>query len=286
MSSLNQLPSLQTTITAYGLAPRKALGQHFLLDQSTTDQIAKLAGDLTQHHVIEIGPGPGGLTRALINANAKHVTAVEMDSRCISALNDIQRIMPDRFTIIEADGLKIKLLEHTKAPRKIIANLPYNVGTPMLINWLHDIYHHREDSYDSMTLMFQKEVAERIVAQPGSKNFGRLSVISQWLCETDYAMELPPEAFSPPPKVHSAVVTLIPRKKPLIDVSIKSIEHIMAKAFGQRRKMLRGALKGLSIAPEILLEAAAIDGTKRAEQLELMDLCRLAQCYEQLMKKA
>jgi 16S rRNA (adenine1518-N6/adenine1519-N6)-dimethyltransferase len=282
MTDISSLPSLKALITAYGLSARKNLGQHFLLDEGITDQVAFFAGDLKGFHVAEIGPGPGGLTRSLIRAQPETLTVLEMDERCIAALAPIKQLLGARLTIIEGDALKVDLQQALPAPRKIVANLPYNAGTPMLINWLEDIYKHGAGAYASLTLMFQKEVAERITARHGNKDYGRLSVLAQWLCECRYDMELPPEAFSPPPKVSSAVITLIPRPQPLVDVKLETLEMVMAKAFGQRRKMLRSALKGLHIPADQLLEAAGIEPTLRAEQVDIHTLCRLAKTYQDL----
>ena len=276
---ISSLPSLKAIIAAFGLSAKKNLGQHFLLDEGITDQVAFYAGDLTGYHVAEIGPGPGGLTRSLIRAQPASLTVVEMDERCIAALAPVKQLLGDRLTIIQGDALKVDL-QTIPAPRKIVANLPYNAGTPMLINWLEDIYNHGAGAYASLTLMFQKEVAERITASHGNKDYGRLSILAQWLCECRYDMELPPEAFSPPPKVSSAVITLIPRPKPLVDVKLETLELLTAKAFGQRRKMLRSCLKGLDVPVEVLLETAGIDPTRRAEQLELSQLCHLALTYQ------
>lgn len=276
------LPSLKATIQAYGLAAKKSLGQHFLLDESIMRQIVAYAGELSGVHAIEIGPGPGGLTRALLERNPASLTAVEMDSRCVAALNTQ---LGNHIRLIEADAMRIDLPALVPAPRKIIANLPYNVGTPLLIRWLHELHRLGAPTYASLTLMFQKEVAERIVAAPGGKDYGRLSVLAQWLCECRYDMELPPHAFSPPPKVDSAVVTLIPRTQPIVEVSLETLELVVGKAFGQRRKMLRGALKGLAVEPELLLSEAGIDGTARAEQLDVATLCNLARVYEKQIKR-
>jgi 16S rRNA (adenine1518-N6/adenine1519-N6)-dimethyltransferase len=284
MNDFSRLPSLPAVIASYGLSARKALGQHFLLDEGITQEIARYAGDLTQSHVIEIGPGPGGLTRSLLKAGAKTLLAIEMDERCIAALATLKAAAGDRLEILQGDALAIDLVARVPFPRRIVANLPYNAGTQMLINWLGAIHAHGPDAFSSMTLMFQKEVAERIVAQPGSKDFGRLSVLAQWLCECRYDMELPPEAFSPPPKVSSAVVTLTPRPRPLVDVPKEALEKVVAKAFGQRRKMLRSALKGLEVPPGALLDAAGVDGSLRAEQLDVVTLCNLAVKFEVLRR--
>lgn len=277
---LDSLPPLKDVIAQHGLLARKSLGQHFLLDPRITDRVAAYAGDISAHHVIEIGPGPGGLTRSLLKAGAKQVFALEKDERCVAVLEQIQAASGGRLSVIMGDALEVDVLASIPAPRKIVANLPYNVGTLLLTGWLELIAQHGPSAIDSMTLMFQKEVAERITAAPGCKDYGRLSVFAQWLCEVRYDYELPPGAFVPPPKVSSAVVTLTPRKQ-RIEVSPKALEQVVAKAFGQRRKMLRVALKGLAVPAETLLANAAIDGTLRAEQLTVADFCRLANALAQ-----
>jgi 16S rRNA (adenine1518-N6/adenine1519-N6)-dimethyltransferase len=310
MNDLSTLPSLQRTIDMHGLSTRKSLGQHFLLDSAITGTIVQYAGDVQECSVIEVGPGPGGLTRSLLKAGVQKLYVVEKDDRCIAIMQELQNATGDRLHIIHGDALEVDM-QTIPAPRKIVANLPYNVGTAMLIRWLGDIHAspspldgesrgegvsvtnstnktlshpnpppHGGRGYESLTLMFQKDVALRIVASPGSKDYGRLSVISQWLCECRYDMELPPEAFTPPPKVSSAVVTLIPRAKPLVDVDKAVLELVVAKAFGQRRKMLRSALKGLDVNAEALLGKAGIDGSLRAEQLDVATLCHLALTYQ------
>ncbi|NCY26889.1 MAG: 16S rRNA (adenine(1518)-N(6)/adenine(1519)-N(6))-dimethyltransferase RsmA, partial [Alphaproteobacteria bacterium] len=273
---LENLPSLKATINAYGLAARKNLGQHFLLDEGLCSRIAAFAGPMAGVHAVEIGPGPGGLTRALCRAHPESLTVIEMDERCVAALDLLKGPMGGRLHVIQGDALKVSLPETVLFPRKIVANLPYNVGTLMLVNWLHDIARLGPAAYQSLTLMFQKEVAERIVAEHGNKDYGRLSVLAQFLCECRWDLDLPPGAFSPPPKVASAVVTLTPRQKPLAEVSVENLELVVGKAFGQRRKMLRGALKGLAVEPELLLSQAGIEGTARAEQLDVPTLCHLA----------
>ena len=285
LMDLNSLPSLQNTIATFQLSTRKSLGQHFLLDETITNAIATTAGDMHGHHVIEIGPGPGGLTRSLLKAGAKKLYVVEKDDRCIAIMEQLQKVSDNKLMILHADALEIDLLSATPAPRKIVANLPYNAGTAMLLNWLDAVYAHGPDAFSSLTLMFQKEVADRITANHGSKDYGRLSVLCQWLCECRYDFELPPEAFSPPPKVTSAVVTLVPRKLPLVDVKKEHLEVVIAAAFGQRRKMLRQALKGLKIPAEPLLEKAGIAATLRAEQVDILTLCKLAKTYENLTVK-
>lgn len=281
---LSALPPLKAVIDAHGLLARKSLGQHFLLDARITARIAAHAGDVTQCSVIEIGPGPGGLTRALLAAGAKKLYVIEMDERCLPILHQLQGLAEGRMEIISGDALKVSLLD-IPGPRKIVANLPYNAGTAMLLQWLEDIYNEGRGAYQSLTLMFQKEVAERIVAAPGGKDYGRLSVFSQWLCDCRLDMELPPGAFVPPPKVSSCVITLTPREAPLVDVSKDALETVLAKAFGQRRKMLRQSLKGLAVPAEILLEKAGVDGTLRPEQLDVVTLCRLAVILDEARKE-
>lgn len=279
-----KLPPLKDVIAKHGLFTRKSLGQHFLLDGSITDKIALYAGDLKNHNVIEVGSGPGGLTRSLLEAGAKSLTVVEKDDRCIAIMEELAAAWDDgRLKIIHGDALKVNLLDCVAAPRKIVANLPYNVGTVMLLHWLEDISVHGAEAYSSLTLMFQEEVAQRIIAAPDTSEYGRLSVVSQFLCECRYDFQLPPEAFSPPPKVHSAVITLTPRPEPLFPVSKKSLEKVVAAAFGQRRKMLRSALKQLGVPVEALLERAGIDGTLRAEVLDVATFCRLTQAYEEMI---
>lgn len=277
------LPPLKEVIAKHGLFTRKSLGQHFLLDGSITDKIALYAGDLRESNVIEVGPGPGGLTRSLLSAGAKSLTVVEKDDRCIAIMEELAESWNDgRLKILHGDALKVNLLESVDSPRKIVANLPYNVGTVLLLHWLDDIAASGAGTYESLTLMFQEEVAQRIIAAPDTSEYGRLSVICQFLCECRYDFQLPPEAFSPPPKVHSAVITLTPRAKPLFPVSKAVLEKVVAAAFGQRRKMLRSALKQLGVPVEELLERAGIDGTLRAEVLDVATFCRLAQAYEDM----
>jgi len=267
MSILAELPTLKHTIDAHGLSTRKALGQHFLLDANIIRRIASYAGDMNGVTAIEVGPGPGGLTRALLESDAKQVVVIEKDERCLPILAQLKFIVGDRLIVARDDALKHSLLQYP-APRKIVSNLPYNVGTELLIHWLEEIAVD-SNAYESMTLMFQKEVAERITAAHGSKEYGRLSVFAQWLCDMRYDMELPPGAFSPPPKVSSAVITLTPRKTPLFPGKKETLEKLLAKAFNQRRKMLRSALKGLTENIEDVLNEAGIDPTLRAEQVSV-----------------
>lgn len=277
------LPPLKEVIQRHELGARKALGQHFLLDSGITEKIVLYAGDVKNYNIIEIGPGPGGLTRSLLNAGAKTVTVVEKDWRCISIMEELANTWNDgRLKILNADALKVDLIKEVKEPRKIIANLPYNVGTLMLLNWLDEIAMYGVGAYSSLTLMFQDEVARRIIAIPDTDDYGRLSVMSQFLCDCRYDFQLPPGAFSPPPKVYSAVVTLTPREKSLFPVSKLALEKVVAAAFGNRRKMLRGALKSLGINTEEWLEKSAIDGTRRAETLSIEEFCKLTATYQLL----
>ena len=259
----------------HGIRADKRFGQHFLLDGNITDKIVRLAGKLQGIHVIEIGPGPGGLTRSLLNSDAASVTAVEKDSRLLPLLQELAAHSPIPLTLIEADALKLSLPQAVTTPRAIIANLPYNVGTAMLIHWLQEIAVDT-GSYQSLTLMFQKEVVDRITAVPGGKNYGRLSVLSQWLCEVHSLFTLPPQAFTPPPKVDSAVVQLIPRQKRAV-CDLEKLERVTAAAFGQRRKMLRASLKSLHPQAEDWLKQCGIEPTRRAETLTLQEFITFAE---------
>ena len=270
------LPPLRQVIDHHGLLARKSLGQHFLLDCNITDKIVRHAGDLSGVNLLEIGPGPGGLTRSLLSQTHSSVYAVEKDNRCITALDELGSHYPGRLTIIAKDALNFSPLTEIPAPRAIIANLPYNVGTQLLINWLGDIAREGAASYRSMTLMFQKEVAERLYAPPGGKEYGRLSVYAQWLCDVRPCFNLPASAFTPPPKVESSVVQLIPLEKPRFEANGKTLQSLLSAAFGQRRKMLRAALRTLTAKPETALHAAGIDPTRRAETLSVEEFCCLA----------
>ena len=264
------LPTLSETVHRHGLAARKSLGQHFLLDETLCGRIARLAGDLTGRQVLEVGPGPGGLTRALLAAGAEHVHAVELDERAVAALAELAAAHPGRLTVTEADALRIDPVAMMPAPRRIVANLPYNVGSPLLIGWLA-----QAAAYESMTLMFQQEVAERIVAAPDTDGYGRLAVAAQWRCTAHMVLRLPPGAFSPPPKVWSSIVHLVPHAEQPDPALAKAMERVTAAAFGQRRKMLRGSLKSLGGAEE-LLATAAIEPTRRAETLSVQEFETLA----------
>ena len=269
------LPPLRDVIPAHGLGADKRLGQHFLFDLNLTAKIARAAGDLSGVTAIEIGPGPGGLTRALMDTNARRVIAIERDPRCVAALQPLVEADPGRLAVVEADALTLNLAELTPPPRALIANLPYNVATPLLIGWLE----HAAD-FAHMTLMFQREVALRLVASPRTKAYGRLSVMTQWRTQATLLFDIPARAFTPPPKIVSSVVHLIPRAPDGVEPSFRSMETVVAAAFGQRRKMLRAALKGLVSDPLPLLQAAEIDETARAEELDVAAFRRLARAWE------
>lgn len=275
--ALAQLPPLREVIARHELGARKSLGQHFLLDLNLTGRIARTAGELAAGTTIEIGPGPGGLTRALLLAGAQRVVAIEKDARCLAALAEIAAAAPGRLEVIEADALTVDLRAIGPAPRRIVANLPYNVGSALLISWL-GIVAEDAQALSGLTLMFQKEVADRLVAVPRTKAYGRLSVMTQWLCQAQVLFELPPRAFTPPPKVHSSVVALVPRPQPLAPASFPAMEKVLAAAFGQRRKMLRQSLKSLGAAGP-LIEAAGVPETARAEELSVADFAALARAY-------
>ena len=274
MSAIDSLPPLREVIAAHGLSARKSLGQNFLLDLNLTAKIARQAGDLTQTDVLEIGPGPGGLTRGLLASGARKVLAVEKDARCIPALEEIAAAYPGKLEIVEGDALEVDPLRHLTPPIRIVANLPYNVGTELLVRWLTPPKW--PPFWHSLTLMFQREVAERIVAQPGSKAYGRLAVLAQWRSEARIVMSLPPGAFTPPPKVSSAVVHLTALPAPRYPADPAVLSRVVAAAFNQRRKMLRAALKGLAPDIEDTLKAAGLNPTDRAEQVPLEGFCALA----------
>jgi 16S rRNA (adenine1518-N6/adenine1519-N6)-dimethyltransferase len=258
-------------IARHGLGARKALGQNFLLDLNLTGRIARAAAPLDGVDVCEIGPGPGGLTRALIAAGARRVVAIERDERCVAALAELAAAYPGRLEIVAGDALELDPAVLTAAPRKIVANLPYNIATLLLLRWLPEIR-----AYESLTLMFQREVALRLVATPRSKDYGRLSVLTQWLAEPRLLFDIPARAFVPPPKVTSTVVQLLPRPQPLAPCRREDLERVTASAFGQRRKMLRQSLKSLGGDPGALLDAAGIPPTARAEEIDVGGFCALA----------
>lgn len=278
MSGIDGLPPLREVIETHDLSARKSLGQNFLLDLNLTAKIARQAGDLSGFDVIEVGPGPGGLTRGLLAEGARKILAIEKDTRCLPALAEISDHYPNRLHVISGDALEVDPLEHLTPPIAIAANLPYNVGTELLVRWLTP--KEWPPFWTSLTLMFQREVAERIVATPGSKAYGRLAVLSQWRADARIVMSLPPGAFTPPPKVNSAVVHLRALEKPRFDAQAKVLERVVAAAFNQRRKMLRSALKGLAPDIEDRLLAAGIQPTERAEQVPLEGFCALARQFE------
>jgi 16S rRNA (adenine1518-N6/adenine1519-N6)-dimethyltransferase len=271
------LPPLRQVIEEHGLAAKKSLGQNFLFDLNLTRRIARAAGALENATVVEIGPGPGGLTRALLFEGAKKVIAVERDARAIPALKQIAAHYPDRLQIVEADALEVDWASLVSGPTQIVANLPYNIGTPLLLGWLTQ--EHWPPFYQSLTLMFQKEVAQRIAASPGTSQYGRLSVISQWRCHCKKLFDVNRSAFTPPPKITSSIVQLVP-KTPAINCKVNALECVTASAFGQRRKMLRSSLGTVFEHPEDALEKVSITPTKRAEELSVEDFARLAQLLD------
>ncbi|AYM56827.1 16S rRNA (adenine(1518)-N(6)/adenine(1519)-N(6))-dimethyltransferase RsmA [Agrobacterium fabrum] len=275
MAAIDGLPPLRDVIQRHGLDAKKSLGQNFLFDLNLTQKIARTAGPLDGVTVIEVGPGPGGLTRAILSLGAKKVIAVERDSRCLPVLAEIEAHCPGRLEVIEGDALKtdFEALVPAGEPVRIIANLPYNVGTQLLVNWL--LPREWPPFWLSMTLMFQKEVGQRIVAEEGDNHYGRLGVLAGWRTVSEMAFDVPPQAFSPPPKVTSTVVHLLPKDKPL-PCDVAKLERVTEAAFGQRRKMLRQSVK--SLGGETLLEKAGIDPTRRAETLSVEEFVTLANC--------
>lgn len=271
MDAVAALPPLRETIARHGLDARKRLGQHFLLDLNLTRRIARAVGGIDQGTVIEVGPGPGGLTRALLLEGARKVVAVEVDERAIAALEELKHASAGRLSVVSADALTIDPASLGPAPRRIVANLPYNISTALLIRWLH-----AADAIDDMVLMFQKEVVDRLCAHPRSKDYGRLSVLAQHVCEVRALFEIAPSAFVPPPRVTSAVARLTPRPAPDRLRDLAPLERVTAAAFGQRRKMLRGSLAGLFSDPTAVLERLGLSPTARAEELAVGDFVRLA----------
>ncbi|MEL6572667.1 MAG: 16S rRNA (adenine(1518)-N(6)/adenine(1519)-N(6))-dimethyltransferase RsmA [Pseudomonadota bacterium] len=274
MSGIDDLPPLREVIATHGIAAKKALGQNFLLDLNLTAKIARMAGDVSQADVLEVGPGPGGLTRGLLAEGARKVLAIEKDPRCMAALAEISAAYPGQLEVINGDALEIDPLTHLTAPIKVAANLPYNVGTELLVRWLTP--KDWPPFWASLTLMFQREVAQRIVAAPGSKAYGRLAILSQWRADPKIVLDLPPEAFSPPPKVNSAVVHITALDAPRFPADPAVLNRVVAAGFNQRRKMLRAALKPLGPDMEDHLRAAGIAPTERAEQVSLEAFCALA----------
>jgi 16S rRNA (adenine1518-N6/adenine1519-N6)-dimethyltransferase len=270
------LPPLREVIARHRIVADKRLGQNFLLDLNLTRRIAGAAGSLADHTVVEIGPGPGGLTRALLAAGAGRVVAIERDPRCLAALGELAAVYPGRLELIGGDAVEYDPVSLSSAPRKIVANLPYNIATRLLLGWLARI-----GEYQGLTLMFQREVAERLVSGPGSKSYGRLSVLLQWVADAQIVFDVPARAFVPPPNVTSSVVNIVPRIEPLAPAEKSALERVTAAAFGQRRKMLRASLKSLGIAVEPLLARAGAAPTARAEELSVAEFCALARALEE-----
>ena len=271
---IDDLPPLRDIIATHGLDAKKSLGQNFLLDLNLTSKIARLAGDISGHDVLEVGPGPGGLTRGLLAAGARRVVALEKDPRCMPALAQISAAYPGRLDVFNADALEFDMRGQLTGPVRVVANLPYNVGTELLVRWLTP--KDWPPFWSSLTLMFQKEVAERIIAKPGTKAYGRLGILAQWKSNPSVVMELPPEAFTPPPKVHSAVVHLEALAEPRFPAPAGLLSSTVAMAFNQRRKMLRSSLKSAAPDIETALRDAGLEPTARAEEISLEGFCALA----------
>ena len=274
MAMIDGLPPLREVIRAHDLVAKRQLGQNFLLDLNLTAKIARLAGDLTACDVLEIGPGPGGLTRGLLVEGARRVLAIEKDPRCIAALDEIAAIYPGRLSILNADALQVDVGQHLTSPVRVVANLPYNIGTELLIRWLTPQVW--PPFWQSLTLMCQKEVAERIVAKPRTEHYGRLALLAQWRTDPKIVMTLPPEAFTPAPKVHSAVVHLTRLDQPRYPADEAMLARVTTMAFGQRRKMLRSSLKGMGPDIEAKLVSVGIEPTARAEEIDLARFCALS----------
>ena len=265
------LPPLRDVINRFGLDARKKLGQHFLLDLNLTTRIATTAGDLTSYTIIEVGPGPGGLTRALLESGAKKIIAIEYDSRCVEAIKDLAKHYEGQLTVIKGNALQMKWDEICRGPKKLVSNLPYNISTPLLVNWLKNI-----KQFHSLTLTFQKEVANRIMASPGNKTYGRLSVLTQWQCHVNQEFTISRTAFTPSPKVDSTVITLTPRNNSKAVADWQHFEKVTSKAFGQRRKMLRTSLKSFNLN----FDSLGIDPTARAENLDIEQFCTIARAIK------
>jgi 16S rRNA (adenine1518-N6/adenine1519-N6)-dimethyltransferase len=278
VGTIDGLPPLREVIRAHDLVAKRQLGQNFLLDLNLTAKIARSAGDLSGCDVLEVGPGPGGLTRGLLAEGARRVLAVEKDARCLPALAEIAAAYPGRLEVVVGDALEVDLRARLIPPVKIVANLPYNVGTELLIRWLSPPVW--PPVWSSLTLMFQKEVAERIVAKPRTDHYGRLALLTQWRCAVGIVMTLPPEAFTPAPKVHSAVVQLTALPEPRFPCDFGVLQRITAMAFNQRRKMLRSSLKALHPEVEALLDSVGIPPTARAEEIGLEQFCALARAVQ------
>lgn len=278
MPAIDALPPLREVIARHGLSARKSLGQNFLLDLNLTARIARQAGDLAASDVLEIGPGPGGLTRGLLAEGARRVLAVEKDARCLPALHEIAAAYPGRLDVLHADALGLDAAARLDPPIRVVANLPYNVGTELFTRWLDPPAW--PPFWTSLTLMFQREVAERITAAPGTRSYGRLSVLAQWRSDARIVMDLPPGAFTPPPRVRSAVIHVTTRAAPRHEARARTLFGLTAAAFNQRRKMLRSSLKRLAPDIEDRLAAAGIAPTERAERLSLEEFCALARALD------
>lgn len=274
MFDADKLPPLREIVGRFDIAAQKSLGQHFLFDLNLTRRVVSMAGDLSGINVIEVGAGPGGLTRALLESNAQHIYAVERDPRAVAALRELAQLAENRLTVLDADALKLDITEVVPGPRQVISNLPYNIGTQLLINWLM-----QADAFLAFTLMFQKEVAERIVAGPSTKAYGRLSVLSQWLTEPRMMFDIPASAFVPPPNVTSSVIRMTVRSTPLAEAQREKLEIVTRAAFGQRRKMLRRSLSAIGGAE--LLKAADVPEEARAEELTVEQFCRISRLLDQ-----
>ena len=279
-SAEDVLPPLREVIARYDLGAKKSLGQNFLFDLNLTRRIARSSAPLEGFTIVEIGPGPGGLTRALLMEGATHVLAVERDARTLPALAEVSAAYAGRLSVISDDALTVDWPTVVSGPAKIVANLPYYVATVLLTGWLTQGAW--PPWFSSLTLMFQKEVAERIAAKPGGKDYGRLSVLCQWRCEVKKLFDVNRSAFTPAPKVTSSIVQLVPRQSPEVSCEVKDLEKITAAAFGQRRKMLRSSLRGAFDAPEAILAELGINPELRAEQLQVNDFARLAQVLGKL----
>jgi 16S rRNA (adenine1518-N6/adenine1519-N6)-dimethyltransferase len=274
MNAADGLPPLRDVIAKYDLAARRSLGQNFLFDLNLTGKIARAAGEIAEGTVIEIGPGPGGLTRALLAHGAKQVIAIERDPRCLGALAEISAAYPGRLTIVEGDALQVDCTKLGQAPRRIVANLPYNIATPLIIKWLQ-----AGPTFKSITVMVQREVADRLAAKPRTKDYGRLSILAQFLSRPRRLFDVPPRAFIPPPKVTSSVIELVPLSEPAAPARIEDLERITQAAFGQRRKMLRQSLRSLGLEVEPLLASVEIAPTARAEELSVAQFAALARAF-------
>lgn len=274
MADLEHLPPVRDVADRFGLRARRSLGQNFLFDDNLLDRIARAAGDLSATEVVEVGPGPGGLTRALLRAGAPHVVAIEKDPRCIAALQDLVGAAQGRLELVEADALSLELATLTATAPLIAGNLPFNAATEILMRLLD-----RAERVKGMVLMFQREVGDRIAAEPGTRDYGRLSVMVQWRCAVTRCFEVPARAFVPPPKVQAVVLRLTPRAEPLFPAEPEALRQVLMAAFGQRRKTLRNAMSTLCDQPVALLEAAGIDPGLRAERLTIEQFCALARAW-------